>query len=914
MRTVIGVDRKAMDQGVVGPKENAWEAFKAFKKRYSKYLVGNLTPLLPYWHIEDGFVVLKDGSYEIGVLLEPGPDIYKDFAQREQAVSALVSAISAMPDESRARLHISSVEASIEPIRQYLQTKVNPDPLFRRMALEKAKLHLKEALAGRRLTWQFILTVHVPNRERVAGGNFLTIFLNRLRQSIGGAQAKGVEFTPMSPDEWEKLRRDATSLLNTLSYALQASGFKARPLKRNEIFTAIYSWFNHPPREALEYTPPREFWLPGEPVRKRLDPQTTRRQVARTPIWNLLSRGFYKYDPGRDEYQEWVGGYEMEAPPTATEWGMLADLFAANPMEIVVDLVKLPKQQVVERLSKILARSYRSNTSGDTPEASSLVREGTVLKLLMQLESGETAWEIGLQVYLKARGIENLEKALERYQANVELFPGKLRPLREGVFYPYLNSAPFSGGKIRRRFIAAGINAAHFLALASPWTREGDKAKVVSLLSNRFLGFTYVDPFDPSARAWNAVVVGSTGAGKTFTMLSLIAEAYASHQDGVEIIIVDKKGDYAPFVKMLRGSVVDIAPGSGASINMFAPEPDPKTGLLPRELDEEHQAFLQRIFHILYAGNSQDLALKEQLWLEACRMAYRAHVEEEYTEDGQVATYRVTPPTFSEVLNTLRSLDTLGRDTLDPVQKAVARGLATELGTWTKGPLASFLDRQTSLPDRGNVIYYNLAGIDAFKDDRVMALALALISKRIYDRLNRSPRGRRKIIVFDEAHALFKIKEAADLVVDLYRRARSYGAAIWTATQTIEEYRSPYVQGLLENTQIFMILNSTRQGKNLVEVLQLPDVVGQLAENLVRGQGYNEMLYLLQGSDGKVRGDIVRITPSPYEYWLFTSDAQEAARREEAARRNGGSLVRAIEELAGVDPEEDELVEALLEE
>jgi conjugal transfer ATP-binding protein TraC len=151
------------------------------------------------------------------------------------------------------------------------------------------------------------------------------------------------------------------------------------------------------------------------------------------------------------------------------------------------------------------------------------------------------------------------------------------------------------------------------------------------------------------------------------------------------------------------------------------------------------------------------------------------------------------------------------------------------------------------------------------------------------------------------------------MVVDLYRRARSYGAAVWTLTQTISEYRGAYTAGIIETTNIFMFVNSKGQGEAIHEVLGVPLAVGRAAERLRLEKGvYNELLYILYDQSGGIQGDVFRIYPTRWDYWLFTSHHEEVARRQAMAKQHG-SLYKAIAKLANLDASDDGVVELVKE-
>lgn len=888
----------------------------AFPPELRGFVKKNLTPLLDYWEISNGVMFLKDGSVEFGIEIYPKPDAYLDEDARERVAEAFHKIVVTLPDGARLRYYYESQKATLETVRDYLKTKRNQAPMIQRMVLERAKLQVKEALRGRRLRWTAKLLVHIPSAITPSTGNTLRDFWLQVRTLLG-SRPKAQVFTPLYEGEYERILSRVEQLRGAILGILEDAGVSAEPMNDDAVYSMIYRWLNRDPLRTLRYEPTQEFYTEEEVRKGGLDPATLRRRVAQTPIWATAMNSLYKKVHGtpRGEGEEHLAIYELAYPPKEAFWSAIPPLLAPTPMAVVVDIYKRPQEETKLYLSRTFVRKFRASRSGDAPEASDITQEGILLQALTRAETGEVFVDFSMSVVVRADRAEELESLLRAYEGTIGAprFGGGFRRLKENLAYPYFNLLPFSGRRQESRFLTLSRNSALFLANAGPWNREGQKPYPMVVLSNRYLGISSIDLFERRARSWNTIVVGSTGSGKTFTALYLLSEAVADDPE-TEIIIVDKKGDYAPWVEMMGGSVVDIAPESGVTVNMFDLE-ETFFHERPQLPGEDKLGFLQKMFYVLFnRPEDPNLALKEQLWIEAVKLAYEARIEAVYDEEGREVGYTVTPPTLQQVVDTIRSLDAVGRNALTDEQKVVARQLATELSSWLSGPMARFLNGQTNLRgENDKIVYFNFQGIDRLESNLYMALALALIADRIYGRLSRAPRNAKKFIVFDEAHALFKIKEAAAMVVDLYRRARSYGAAVWTLTQTIAEYRGAYVGGMIETTNLFIFVNSKGQGKDISEILSLPDVVGRSAETLQRQKGvFNELLYIMYEEGGRIEGDIFRLYPTSWDYWLFTSAHEEVARREALRKQFGGDLYKAIEFLAQPNYEEDRVAEALL--
>ncbi|WP_027894341.1 VirB4 family type IV secretion system protein [Calidithermus chliarophilus] len=848
-----------------------------------------LHQLLPYWEIHQGVSFLEDGRFEVGAAVDVGPDLFRSAGDRQILLAQLRGLLeSVVPTDQRLRVIVESRRGSAEEIAAYRARKRAGRAVFRMLAEERARMQERLARRGQRLSWKVYFLVS-GGRARAGGGSALGYLLGRARAALGLA-GRAAHYLPFSPGEFEEALAEAHDLRAALVAYLRRGGLEAEPMDDQAVFGLCYRFLNdHEPPGPYRPDPryASERTLRADP---ELDPQTLKRALGRSEIYNL-ARDYLHLG------EDYVRLYTMYGPPAATRYGLLADALINERAYLVLDLEHPVQGAVLQRLENKKRQAWQlSSDAASAPESSVANAVGDLLEALQRQEkSGEHFLRWGASLLVRGESVEHLD-AIERIilPRLGDTLGAKWRRQQEYLAHPFSRLLPFSGRSQDTTFTTLSENAAQVAVFFGPWVRPKLES-ATCLTTNRFSAFVGIDLFDPKATNWNTAVLGASGSGKTFTVQSLLSDAMA--EGDLELILVDKKGDYAPLVSLAGGATIPIAPGAGVTLNMFDLPPG------ETEPSEEKLTFLQRVFHILKgnaAASDPDFHLKEQLWMEAVRTAYRAARERVAGEaaDG----WRLRPITLSEVLSTLGALGQLAGRSIGVEEKAVARKLAVELSVWTQGAMGRFLDGQTNVHMGDNpVIYFDIAGFDAFDDVRVTALGVSLIAQLIYARLNNSPRDRRKIVVFDEAHAVFKIKASADLVTDLYRRARSYGAGVWTMTQSITDYQGPYVQGVLDSTSVFMILRVPEQEELVVQTLGLPEACTAQLRTLERRNGeWSELLYVMRREDSRLQGDILRVAPTPLDYWAFTSSAADVARRRrlEAER---GSLLAALGELSGAE-------------
>lgn len=104
------------------------------------------------------------------------------------------------------------------------------------------------------------------------------------------------------------------------------------------------------------------------------------------------------------------------------------------------------------------------------------------------------------------------------------------------------------------------------------------------------------------------------------------------------------------------------------------------------------------------------------------------------------------------------------------------------------------------------------------------------------------------------------------------RTLRKTGSGITFITQGVEEIvQSSIGSAILNNTATKLILQQQGDTKVLRETLRLNSQETHLIESLERKKGVFSEVFLMKGDTRQV----LRIVPSPIEYWISTSDAAD---------------------------------------
>ena len=250
-----------------------------------------------------------------------------------------------------------------------------------------------------------------------------------------------------------------------------------------------------------------------------------------------------------------------------------------------------------------------------------------------------------------------------------------------------------------------------------------------------------VAPFDTDRHPNpNIAVFAASGHGKSFAIGTLVLEAAVA---GVNSVIIDPEGEYRGVVDALGGRYLELAPGTDAAVNVFEGAADDP---------EEAVAAVVDLITVLCGDRLSDVerAVVDAGARDALERAQREH--------------RV--PLLADCLPTL---------------DAEARPVAMVVRRFCTGGLGALFNRPTSLAVDSGVCAISLRDMPP----EHVAAATLIVARWLWDLVRRD--RRRRHIVFDEVGALCVHRPLRELLVQLARRCRKYGASLVVATQNAQD-------------------------------------------------------------------------------------------------------------------------------
>ena len=422
------------------------------------------------------------------------------------------------------------------------------------------------------------------------------------------------------------------------------------------------------------------------------------------------------------------------------------------------------------------------------------------------------------------------------------------------------------------------INAANMMPIIGEW--RGTPARPQERYQRPVLTFfgrkgqaMGIDLFANPSGNYNGAIVGTSGAGKSFLVNELVRRTLAT---GGRTWILDVGRSYKKSCDLLKGQYIEIGteadddPETRITFNPF---------LLVNDLKEDMEMIKPLLAQMISPSRpltdyeSAQLELHIQsVWLDRDVSGVIPDVtllaeslKNNCSNGGPNA--RAGTPEYEEEL---RDMNVDERAKLcDPR----IRDLGVQLFPFTReGTYGQYFHEGRLVDFKSNFIVLELEQLNAKPDLR--AVVMFLLMYRITQDMYLSDRNTNKVVVIDEAWDLMSHGNSGQFIEAGYRRARKYGGAFITATQSIGDYSaSPTSQAALDNADWLFLM---RQKKESIEALEKSGkfiMDAQLKEMLksvktIHG-AYAEVL--IRG--GEMPPSIGRLFTDPYTTLLSSTSA-----------------------------------------
>ncbi|MFC3966510.1 TraG/VirB4 family ATPase [Nocardia jiangsuensis] len=361
-------------------------------------------------------------------------------------------------------------------------------------------------------------------------------------------------------------------------------------------------------------------------------------------------------------------------------------------------------------------------------------------------------------------------------------------------------------------------------------------------------GLLFVDRFGPEAHNHNLVVLGRSGAGKSYLVKTEILRALYR---GIEQVVIDPEDEYRRLAESVGGTHLRLG-APGVRINPFDLEvhtrPDGRRSA-PADALTRRKLFLHTLTQVLLGEQSA-----------AQRAALDAALAATYAAAGitdDPATWTRPAPTLTGLRD---QLDRLG----SPAATELAAGLHPYIGA---GAYAGLIDGPTTTEPEGGLIVFSLRELP----EELKTIGTLLVLDATWRRVSNPGQRRPRMITVDEAWLLMRQPAGAAFLFRAAKSFRKHWAGLTVATQDCADVCSTELgRAIVSNAATQVLLRQAPQAiDEVAAAFHLSDGEQQFLLSAPRGSG----LLAIGGTDRAVFGSLASHT----ENALITTDPGELA-------------------------------------
>lgn len=813
----------------------------------------SLSEELPYWEFYETphpHIVLNDGSLCAGMKVSLLDIECMDEIKINQTILKLRDFLNSLSEEISVQFHFSVKSDFSDVIEKHkgIKNNLTIHPLVKSIA-EYRENSLMNAMKSEEL---YRPHLHVYLRTKCDPLKKLSFF------------NKKKTFSKISHESYSEALDSLNQNLESLITSFQTIELDCKRLEQKEHLSEVYMYLN-PKRAKNEPAPELKTYLDSSIRDEWFKSDSPRSQLI---FGDLILRGD---DFTLDSTLHRV--ITLKTLPEITFAGQLSS-FLRLPFHYDLFLnFDVPAQ--ADEMNKLnqkrkMAHSLATTSGNKVSDLESETKLNSTEALIRELLStGQRIYAAQIFIVLKEKDTEEGKIKLNRQTREVL---SRFRSLQgaEGleetvgawkIFKGALPCAPLS---LERAKKIKTNNLADFIPIYGP--REGDATPSV-LFRNRLNGLISYNPFDENLPNYNTLVTGSSGAGKSFLNNCILMQELAS---GLKVFIIDIGGSYKKLTESLNGEYLEINLSDQYRLNPFD---------IPNPNNEPSQDKIKSLSFIIESmvveGEKEKLTRLDRALLEK-------NIIELYAEKRRHGKI----PILSDLCE---KLSKSGESSLINLSKI--------LYLWTGDrPYGKLLDTLGTIRTNAPICTFDLKGLSKYPD--LQSVMILILTDFILNQIE-SDKVSKKRIILDEAWQLLKSNAAANFMEYCARTLRKTYSGITFISQGVEEIESSQIgSAILNNTATKFVMLQTGDSEILKNTLKLNSHEIDLIYSLKQKKGQYSEGFMIEGNHRQ----IIRVFPSPLEYWISTSDPKDNQYLNELTE-NGLTKIESIYKAAELFPE-----------
>jgi len=391
---------------------------------------------------------------------------------------------------------------------------------------------------------------------------------------------------------------------------------------------------------------------------------------------------------------------------------------------------------------------------------------------------------------------------------------------------------------------------ASLLPLNAPW-RGTFLPKII--FENPHGELVNMDLFDPSLPSKHALLVGSTGSGKSF-MTNYLLTNFLIESENNHVIIIDIGGSYRKLCQLFGGEYLSVDLSEKYAFNPF---PEKASIVGSKGFDEDAMAYLTLILERMIVEKDESLdSIGENVLAKAIKAAYAVG----------------NSPTLKDVRQALSTLSGDGE-----VQQ-LAKHFSNKLEMWSDDRYAKIFNTSKRLNLENRIIVFDLEHLS--QHPRLQSVYFYVIREIIDSKLQN--KNLKKMIVIDEGWRFFNDDIGSRLIENLYRTARKMNGMILSISQSPADFlNTKAANAIISNSYVKYVLRLTKGHELLSQFQFSPGEIESIKNLHSVPRQFSDVF--LKFND---KATTLRVEPSPFDYWICTTDAEDTIKEEGVRKRH----------------------------